>query len=258
MKHEQVGQDVKAFPMDRAVNDVAETEEKQSSSAATPRQIGGEGMVSGEYSFQSQRVRTLTMHGGTWFWASEVCEVLEIVNARHALSRLEDDEKGVATDDTLGGAQTVNLINESGLYALVMTSRKPQARLFRRWVTGEVLPAIRKTGFYRLNASQPHPEGAIVLPPPDRPTRFVIVAVPGRTPHVRQTEVTEAVAEFKSLDLQGLCYALKAIEVWWQKVQIKASLRPDHDDGFAFAQLERAIATGAMTADQYLGRPDGP
>jgi BRO family, N-terminal domain len=99
---------------EQATNDTAETEEKQSSSAASHRQLDGEGAVSGEYSFQNHPVRTLTTQGETWFRASEVCEVLEIVNPRHALSRLEADEKAVATDDTLGGVQAVNLINESG------------------------------------------------------------------------------------------------------------------------------------------------
>ncbi len=255
---ERISRTGETVQAEQAANDAAETEEKQSSSAASHRQIGGGGMVSGEYSFQNHQVRTLPAEGETWFIVTDVCEVLELTTPAKALARLGDDEKGVTIVHTLGGPQNLTVINESGLYALVMTSRKPQARVLRRWVTGEVLPAIRKTGFYSLNASQPHPDGAIVLPPPAMPTRFVVIAVPGRAPHVRQTKVMEVVAEFKSLDLQGLCYALKTIEVWWQKVHIKASLRPDQDDGFAFVQLERAIATGAMTADQYLGRTEDP
>ena len=253
---EQTARVGKTFPAEQALNETAETEEKQSSNTTSPRQIGGEGTVSGEYSFQGRPVRTIVQDGETWFYATDVCDVLEHTNPRKAVDRLDADEKGVTTGYTLGGPQTVNVINESGLYALVMTSRKPQARAFRRWVTGEVLPAIRKTGFYARNNSQTHPEGAIVLPPPDRPTRFVVVASPGRAPHIRQTEIAEIVMEFKALDLLTLSYALKSIEVWWQKVQIKLSLCPDRDAGFAIHQLERAVANGALTADQYLGRQE--
>lgn len=251
---EQTARTGKTFPAEHAMNEIAETEEKQSSKDTASRQIGGEGTVSGEYSFQNRPVRTLTVQGETWFVATDVCAVLEHSDPSKAISRLEDDEKGATIVRTLGGPQNLTVINESGLYALVMTSRKPQARAFRRWVTGEVLPSIRKTGSYARGNAEARPVDAIVIPAPDRPTRFVIVAAPGRAPHIRQTEIDELVTEFKALDLQVLCYALKSIEVWWQKVQIKLSLRPDRDEGFAVAQLERAIANGALTADQYLGR----
>jgi hypothetical protein len=78
--------------------------------------------------------------------AADVCAALGIANSRDALARLDDDEKGVVSTDTLGGAQQVAIINESGLYNLIMGSRKPQAKPFKRWVTGTVLPDIRKTG----------------------------------------------------------------------------------------------------------------
>jgi hypothetical protein len=246
----------RTFPSEQTVNSVPETEAAQLVSATSPRQIGGEGTVSGEYSFQDRPVRTLTVQGEIWFVATDVCAVLEHSDPSKAISRLEDDEKGATIVRTLGGPQTLTVINESGLYALVMTSRKPQARAFRRWVTSEVLPAIRKTGFYSRDGAQVLSEGAIVIPAPDRPTRFVVMAAPGRAPHIRQTDVAEALTEFKSLDLQCLCYALKTIEAWWEKAQIKASLRPDHDGGFAISQLHRAIANGALTADQYLGRQE--
>lgn len=88
--------------------------------------------------------------GSPWFVAKDVCRVLEIVNHHDALASLDDDEKGVAITDPLstGGKQEVRTISESGLYSLIFRSRKPEARRFRKWVTGEVLPAIRKTGSY--------------------------------------------------------------------------------------------------------------
>ena len=88
--------------------------------------------------------------GNPWFVAKDVCRVLEINNHNDAVSSLDDDEKGVATTDPLssGGSQQVRIVSESGLYSLIFRSRKPEARRFRKWVTGEVLPVLRKTGAY--------------------------------------------------------------------------------------------------------------
>ena len=97
-------------------------------------------------------VRTVLKDGEPWFVAKDVCDILEIANARDAISTLDEDERGSVgiTDGTspAGGNPNVNIINESGLYALVFKSRKPQAHAFRKWVTSEVLPEIRKTGGY--------------------------------------------------------------------------------------------------------------
>lgn len=94
------------------------------------------------------------------------------------------------------------MINESGLYSLVFTSRKPAARAFRRWVTGEVLPAIRRTGFYSVNGNQ---DDIITLARLDVPVRYVVVAIPGKPPHIRQTQPDAIQAERTSLDCEGLC-----------------------------------------------------
>ncbi len=100
------------------------------------------------FKFEAQEVRTLLVDDQPWFVAGDVCEALAIVNTARALSRLDDDEKGVHTVNTLGGAQNVSTLNESGLYSLILTSRKAEAKRFKKWVTSEVLPTIRKTGRY--------------------------------------------------------------------------------------------------------------
>ena len=97
---------------------------------------------------QFGQVRAIMKDGEPWFVAADVCRALEIANNRDALTRLEQDEKGVALTDTPGGAQEVTIVNEPGLYALVLGSRKPEAKAFKRWVTHEVIPSIRKTGAY--------------------------------------------------------------------------------------------------------------
>lgn len=83
-----------------------------------------------------------------WFVAKDVCDILGITNSRDALTALDADEKGVGNIYTPGGSQKMATINESGLYALVLKSRKPEAKEFSRWVRREVLPTIRKTGMY--------------------------------------------------------------------------------------------------------------
>lgn len=89
-------------------------------------------------------------NGEPMFVAKDVCAALEIKNSRDALARLDDDEKGVVLTDTPGGEQQMQAVNEAGLYVLVLSSRKPEARAFKRWVTHEVLPALRRDGGYMV------------------------------------------------------------------------------------------------------------
>lgn len=105
-----------------------------------------------EFTFNptNQPIRVEIRDNAPWFVAKDVCNALTINNHNDAISRLDDDEKGVATIDTLGGKQSMSIINESGLYNLIFQSRKPEAKAFRKWVTSEVLPSIRRTGRYAL------------------------------------------------------------------------------------------------------------
>ena len=113
------------------------------------------------------RVRVVTRDGEPWFIASDVCRALEVGNNRQALSRLDEDEKGVILNDTPGGKQSMAVVSEPGLYALVLGSRKPEAQSFRRWITHEVLPAIRQEGAYmtpeRLHKVLEDPDTLIAL-----------------------------------------------------------------------------------------------
>lgn len=97
---------------------------------------------------QFGKIRTVLKDGIVLFVAIDVCRALGLSNSRQSITRLDYDEKGVILSDTLGGQQKMNAINEFGLYNLVLTSRKPEAKAFKRWITHEVIPAIRKTGKY--------------------------------------------------------------------------------------------------------------
>lgn len=93
-------------------------------------------------------IRSVMVDGEPYFVAKDVCEVLGLSKYRDAFSRLDEDERASIKVDTLGGPQDMVAVNESGLYTLVFQSRKPEAKAFRKWVTKEVLPNIRKHGFY--------------------------------------------------------------------------------------------------------------
>jgi anti-repressor protein len=96
----------------------------------------------------AQRVRVVTIDGEPWFVARDVAEALELGNMHSSLALLDEDERGLHSMETPSGDQQISVVNESGLYSLVLRSRKPEAKRFKRWVTHEVLPTIRKTGGY--------------------------------------------------------------------------------------------------------------
>jgi prophage antirepressor-like protein len=109
------------------------------------------------YVYPSFQLRHVMRGAEPWFIAADVCAALGVGNTGMAIGRLDDDEKGVISIDTPGGPQRVGIVSESGLYALILGSRKQQAKVFRKWVTSEVLPAIRRTGRYETTSPAPEP-----------------------------------------------------------------------------------------------------
>ncbi len=98
---------------------------------------------------QFGEIRAVEKDGEPWFVAADVCKALDIQNHKDALTRLDEDEKsGVVLTDPHGRPQETNCVNEPGLYSLVLGSRKPEAKAFKRWITHEVIPSIRKHGAY--------------------------------------------------------------------------------------------------------------
>lgn len=107
------------------------------------------------FNFGTHTVRVVPQNNQPWFVATDVATTLGYRNAPDASRHLDDDEKGTQIVRTPGGDQKLTIISESGLYALVLRSRKPEARKFAKWVTSEVLPSIRKTGGYDQPAYDP-------------------------------------------------------------------------------------------------------
>jgi prophage antirepressor-like protein len=108
------------------------------------------------FNFEGNALRTTEIDGEPWFILADVCKVLDIDNPRQAATRLDEDEKGaVISNDGIGRPQQFTIINESGLYSLVLTSRKSEAKVFKKWITSTVIPSIRKTGAYSLANMSP-------------------------------------------------------------------------------------------------------
>lgn len=116
------------------------------------------------------QIRVVERDGEPWFVAADVCRALDVVNSRDAVARLDVDEKNtvVLTDGTPGNPQKT-IVNEPGLYTLILGSRKPEARAFKRWITHEVIPTIRKTGAYFTRK----PDSYMIDDPIERAKRWI-------------------------------------------------------------------------------------
>ena len=119
------------------------------------------------FAYGEQQVRTVLSEGEPWWVLTDVCRVLGLKRADSTARKLDDDEKGTHLVSTLRGKQQVITVNESGLYAVILRSDKPEAKKFKRWVTHEVLPSIRQTGAYAMSTQAPErtvPVAAPVVP----------------------------------------------------------------------------------------------
>ena len=148
------------------------------------------------------QVRVVEHNGEPWFVAKDVCECLELTNASQTLSYLDDDERDIISNDTPGGKQNMLIVSEPGLYSLVLRSRKPEAKAFKRWIVHEVLPAIRKHGIYAtenvVNQILDNPEFGIQLLTALKEEREARVNAEKRVAilsHVRKTYTTTEIAK---------------------------------------------------------------
>ncbi len=214
-----------------------------------------------EYVFNGERrITVLSKQSKLWFLASDVCDVLGIVpgSQRSKLKRqLRPEQRATTKLDTGGGLQEVNLVSESGLYALILKSKKPVALPFQYWVTEEVLPTIRRAGSYTMGngSAAKSDENKIVLPMPTNPVRYVVMAIPGRTPHIRETPIETILDELSSFEIEALCYAIKQISVWMNRLQEIFSMELKESDipnCLIMKDLERSVNQATELADRYL------
>ena len=111
--------------------------------------------------YKGRNVRTAMICGEPWFVAADICRILEIRNPTMALDRLDEDERTLISIEGASNGLEVNVVNEPGMYALILGSRKPEAKAFKRWVTHEVIPSIRKHGVYATEEFLENPDLAI-------------------------------------------------------------------------------------------------
>ena len=163
------------------------------------------------FDFEGRPVRVVTdAQGEPWFVAADVCAALHLPETHKAVARLDDDEKARNSIPTPGGEQEMTVVNEPGLYSLVLGSRKPEAKRFKRWVTHEVLPAIRKTGRYALSGTP-----ALPAPTPDRVCSILLIGeavakVPGVKPGIAMAATLTCIQENTGLAVETLRRALPA------------------------------------------------
>jgi len=162
------------------------------------------------FSFEGQSLRVVTdEQGQPWFVAADVLASLQL--DRKALERLDADEKGGSSIHTLGGDQDMTTVNEPGLYALILGSRKAEAKRFKRWVTHDVIPAIRKTGSYLT----PGTPATLPAPTHDRVSAILLIGeavakVPGVKAGIARAATLTCIQENTGLVIETLRRALPA------------------------------------------------
>lgn len=203
------------------------------------------------FNFGTQSIRTIDKDGEVWFVANDVCAVLEIANPRSAVARLDDDERdAVVLNDAMGRPQEVTVINESGLFSLVLSSRKAEAKQFKRWVTHDVLPAIRKTGKYEAAAApqalEPTQAPLPMLPPPRRIRSYKDLSFVKRDADGKLLSWFMPSRDNNWHEHYGLG------ETWFEEIVELAQ----HDPKEAFNAMHYAAKTALMRYGEY-GHSDG-
>ncbi len=162
------------------------------------------------FDFESHNVRVVVGHDGEpWFVAADVASALDYQAAKDLTRFIDNDEKGRQIVPTLGGEQELLVINESGLYSAILKSRKPEAKRFKRWVTHEVLPSIRKTGSYAVPGSV----AALPAPTQDRVHAILMIGeaiakVPGVRPGIAMAATLTCIHDNTGLAIEQLRRAL--------------------------------------------------
>ena len=187
-----------------------------------------------EFKFEEHTVRTVHVDDEIRFVATDVCEALGIKDASDAVARLDQDERGAVKIPTLGGPQEMNVVNEFGLYRLILRSNKPKAKTFQRWLIHDVLPLIRKTGRYDTKQDEAPPRLASIddnvfvrvpRPPASTPfAHYIVTVTPEGSNVVEPSDFDPISAQRTELDLRLLAHKMLTVETLWIKARL---LTPD-------------------------------
>ena len=239
----------------------------QSLTAEEVSQSSAQAVAPVPFDFHGKTVRTITRGDDIWFLATDACALLEHSNPRMAIGGLDDDQKGVSIISTAGGPQRVNVVSESGLFTLIFTSRKPEAKAFRRWVTGVVLPTLRRTGQFAMSgeASQSttaerqtedgNSNGITVTLP--GPGRYLVGLFHDGERRIELLSFSDAVSALAGLDCRSIAYSLLTAASLWEKLQ---HLRTAGyiSAGYTQEKLNATMQAGAELARQILYTYDEP
>ena len=151
------------------------------------------------FNYGATEVRVVTIDGEPWFVLADLCKILDLPNRSMVARRLDDDMKGVTPIDTPGGRQSVTIVSEAGMYEVVIRSDKPEAAAFRRWITGTVLPEIRRTGSYSPAPALPVDRTELLA----RAVLEATAALEEKEAHIRELAPRAAVAD-ELMDATGL------------------------------------------------------
>jgi prophage antirepressor-like protein len=219
------------------------------------------------FDFQGKAIRTIAKDGEVWFVAADVCAVLEHSNPTKAVERLDDDERRLTTIQApSGNDQIMNVVNESGLYSLVFTSRKPEAKAFRRWVTGVVLPTLRRTGKFDTGGEPDHStadrdqtengtEITVTLPGPGR---YLVGLFHDGERRIETLYFSDAISALAALDCRSIAYSHLTAASLWEKLQHLRLSKADVSGGFTMEKLNATMQAGAELARQILYTYDEP
>ena len=238
----------------------------QSLTAEDILQGSAQAIAPAPFEFEGKAVRTIMKDGDIWFVAMDACTVLEHSNSRMAISGLDDDEKGVSIVYTPGGPQRVNVVNESGLYSLVFTSRKPEAKAFRRWVTSVVLPTLRRTGKFDTGGELDHSTAdrdqtengtgiTVTLPGPGR---YLVGLFHDGERRIEPLYFSDAISALAALDCRSIAYSHLTAVSLWEKLQHLRMSKADVSGGFTMEKLNATMQAGAELARQILYTYDEP
>lgn len=198
----------------------------------------------------NEMIRTIYRDGVVWFVAADVCGVLDLENTSQTLSRLDDDERNYASTEAAGLKRRMAIVNESGLFALILTSRKPEANAFRRWITREVIPSVRKTGEYRSPEAdqQKTIENDVRIKAKDHGVYLVIVSHERHT--VRKVDCEEVFAAFDYRLAEILAHSVLTMVGSVEIAKMRNSVHLDQ--GIAAEWLDQNLKQAADVARRFL------
>lgn len=201
------------------------------------------------FTYGQRPVRAVEKDGKAWFVAQDVCDVLGIANSREAFRKLDESEKGVSKGDTPGGDQKMQIVSESGALYIIMRSNRPEAKAFRLWVTGVVLPGILRTGSYSVSSPGESNSPQVTLPGPGR-----YIAEMGDDGRVTCLMASHEEAATRIFLAEGriLVHTLKLIQAHWSIVQQSQVFDDDPKPIHGSAELHQAITEGVRLAERFL------